>query len=84
LQNPNGRSLNEPSITPGIATADKLETRLSSFTSSDGVPDEKTAQKVYDNLDFQRAVRAYLNSIRIASIYGMRNLKHCIYHRQIP
>ncbi|AKB18148.1 MULTISPECIES: hypothetical protein [unclassified Methanosarcina] len=29
-------------------------------------------QKVYDNLDFQRGVQAYLNSIQIASMYGMR------------
>ena len=31
-----------------------------------------TAQKVYDNLDFQRGVQAYLNSIQIASMGGMR------------
>ena len=36
------------------------------------MPDEETAQKVYDNLDFQRGVQAYLNSIQIASMYGMR------------
>ncbi len=59
-------------IPPGIATPDKLETRLGTLNSFDGVPDEETAQKVYDNLDFQRAVLAYLNSIPIASMYGMR------------
>ena len=57
---------------PGIATPDRLETRLGTLTLQDGVPDQETARKVYDNLDFQRAVQAYLNSIEIASMYGMR------------
>ena len=51
-------------IPPGIATPDKLETRLGTLTSVDGVPDAATAQKVFDNLDFQRATQAYLNSFR--------------------
>ena len=59
-------------IPPGIATPDKLETRLGTLKLFDGVPDKETAQKVYDNLDFQRGVQAYLNSIQIASMYGMR------------
>jgi hypothetical protein len=59
-------------IPPGIATPDKLETRIGTLTSFDGVPDEKTIRLVYDNLDFQRAVQAYLNSIQIASMSAMR------------
>ena len=59
-------------IPPGIATPDKLETRLGTLTSFDGVPGAATAQKVFDNLDFQRATQAYLNSIQIASMNGMR------------
>jgi hypothetical protein len=59
-------------IPPGIATPDKLKTRLGTLNLIDGVPDKETARKVYDNLDFQRAVQAYLNSIQIASMYGMR------------
>lgn len=59
-------------IPAGIATPDKLETRLGTLTSFDGVPDAATTQKVYDNLDFQRATHAYLNSIQIASMNGMR------------
>jgi len=59
-------------IPPGIATPDKLETRIGTLNLFDGVPDKETAQKVYDNLDFQRAVQAYLDSIQIASMYGMR------------
>ncbi|MCB1714769.1 MAG: DUF1254 domain-containing protein [Candidatus Competibacteraceae bacterium] len=59
-------------IPPGIATPNKLETRIGTLHLIDGVPDKETAQKVYDNLDFQRGVHAYLNSIHIASMYGMR------------
>ena len=59
-------------VPAGIATPDKLETRLGTLNLFDGVPDKETAQKVYDNLDFQRGVQAYLNSIQIASMYGMR------------
>jgi hypothetical protein len=59
-------------VPPGIATPDKLETRIGTLNLFDGVPTEETAQKVYDNLDFQRGVQAYLNSIQIASMAGMR------------
>ncbi len=59
-------------VPAGIATPDSLETRLGTLTLFDGVPDAETAQAVYDNLDFQRGVQAYLNSIQIASMYGMR------------
>jgi len=60
-------------VPAGIATPDKLETRIGTLTSFDGVPDAATAQKVFDNLDFQRATQAYLNSIQIASMGGLRN-----------
>lgn len=59
-------------VPPGIATPDKLNTRIGTLNLFDGVPDKETAQIVYDNLDFQRGVQAYLDSIQIASMYGMR------------
>ncbi len=36
---------------PGIATPDKVKTRIGTLHLVDGVPDEATAQKIYDNLD---------------------------------
>lgn len=60
-------------VPAGIATPDQLETRLGTLTLVDGVPDEATAQTIYDNLDFQRGVQAYLNSLQIASLEGMRS-----------
>jgi hypothetical protein len=55
-------------VPEGIATADRLETRIGTLNLFDGVPDEETARQVYDNLDFQRGVQAYLSSIQIASM----------------
>lgn len=43
-----------------VAVPDKVETRLGTLSFAGGVPDATTAQKLYDNLDFQRAVQAYL------------------------
>ncbi|MBP1748658.1 MAG: hypothetical protein H6Q52_1197 [Deltaproteobacteria bacterium] len=45
---------------PGIAIPDKVETRLGTLNFFDGFPDNATVEKLYDNLDFQRAVQAYL------------------------
>ncbi len=58
-------------VPAGIATPDELETHLGKLTSFDGVPDAKTTQLVYDNLDLQRATQAFLSSIQIASMYAM-------------
>jgi hypothetical protein len=45
---------------PGVAVPDKVDSRLGALTFSGGVPDVATTQKLYDNLDFQRAVQGYL------------------------
>jgi hypothetical protein len=58
-------------IPEGIVTPDRLETDLGTLTSFDGVPDERTTQLVYDNLDLQRATQAFLHTIQIASMYAM-------------
>ncbi|MGD8590789.1 MAG: DUF1254 domain-containing protein [Chromatiales bacterium] len=47
----------------GVASPDKVETRLGTLQFNSGVPDQATADKLYDNLDFQRAVHAYLLGI---------------------
>jgi hypothetical protein len=48
---------------PEVATPDKVETRLGTLHFDSGVPDQATADKLYDNLDFQRAVQGYLLGI---------------------
>jgi hypothetical protein len=39
-------------IPPGIASPEKVETRLGTLTFFDGFPDESNVEKPYDNLDF--------------------------------
>jgi hypothetical protein len=48
------------SVPPGIASPDEIETRLGSLKFFDGFPDGPSVEKLFDNLDFQRAVQAYL------------------------
>src|SRR6187551_1873290 len=43
-------------IPSSITTPDSVETRFGTLNFHDGVPDDPTIQKVYDNLDFQRGV----------------------------
>ena len=69
-QIPNMKMMTE--VPEGVATPNKLKTRIGELTLSDGVPDVRTAQLVYDNLDFQWATQAYLHSLQIASLAGMR------------
>jgi hypothetical protein len=47
-------------IPPSLVTPDTVETRIGTLKFTDGFPDDATAAKVYDNLDFQRGVQAYL------------------------
>jgi hypothetical protein len=51
---------NTTPIPPGIASPDKVETRLGTLGFFDGFPDDASVHKLYDNLDFQRALQAYL------------------------
>ena len=48
------------SVPPGIASPDEMKTRLGTLKFFDGFPDRPTVEKLFDNLDFQRAVQAYL------------------------
>jgi hypothetical protein len=63
---------NTTPIPPGIASPDKVETRLGTLSFFDGFPDDESVQKLYDNLDFQRAVQAYLLALPAVSQVGMR------------
>ena len=57
----------------GVASPDKVETRLGTLNFFDGFPDEASVEKLYDNLDFQRAVQAYLLAIPAVSQAANRN-----------
>jgi hypothetical protein len=59
-------------IPASIITPDKVETSLGALRFFDGFPDEATVQKVYDNLDFQRGVQAFLTALPASSMYETR------------
>ncbi len=50
-------------LPPGVATPAEVETRLGTLRFAGGVPDKATTDTLFDNLDFQRAVQAYLLGI---------------------
>ena len=50
-------------IPASITTPDVVETSLGTVRLFDGFPDSKTVQKIYDNLDFQRGVQAFLTEL---------------------
>jgi len=54
-------------IPPGIAIPDTLETRFGTLNFFGGFPDKASTDKLYDNLDFQRAVQAYLLALPVVS-----------------
>lgn len=60
-------------VPPGVDSPDKVETRLGTLSFFDGFPDKASADKLYDNLDFQRAVQAYLLAIPAVSQVANRN-----------
>ncbi|WP_253706877.1 DUF1254 domain-containing protein [Bradyrhizobium sp. WD16] len=60
-------------IPPGVAIPDKVETRLGTLNFFDGFPDDATVEKLYDNLDFQHAVQAYL--LALAPVSQLANRK---------
>jgi hypothetical protein len=59
-------------IPASITTPDKVETSLGTLRFFDGFPDDATVKKVYDNLDFQRGVQAFLTALPASSMYETR------------
>jgi hypothetical protein len=60
-------------IPPGIACPEKVETRFGTLNFFDGFPDKASAEKLFDNLDFQRAVQAYLLALPPVNQAANRN-----------
>jgi hypothetical protein len=59
-------------IPPSLVTPDRVETRIGTLEFKDGAPSVETAEKVYDTLDFTRALNVFNNSFRGASAYAIR------------
>ena len=59
-------------IPRAITTPNRVESRLGTLNFFDGLPDEATVEAVYDNLDFQRGVQAFLTALPAASLSATR------------
>ena len=59
-------------IPPSLVTPDTVDTRIGTLRFKDGFPDDATVAKVYDNLDFQRGVQAYLAALPAVSVEAFR------------
>jgi len=59
-------------IPPGVASPDKEETRIGTLNFFDGFPDKASTEKLFDNLDFQRAVQAYLLGLPVVNQWANR------------
>ena len=53
-----------------LGAPDSVETSIGTLDFTDGAPSADTAQKVFDALDFTRALNVYNNSFRGASALG--------------
>src|SRR5262245_24805526 len=53
-----------------ITTPDSVETRIGTLKFNNGVPDQKTIQLVYDQIDFVRGIEAFLTGMAATSVYA--------------
>lgn len=61
-----------PPVPSGIACPAEVRTRLGTLRFFDGFPDDATVRTLYENLDFQRAVQAYLLGLAPVDMATMR------------
>jgi len=59
-------------IPSSVYTPDKVETRIGTLDFHNGMPSKATLEKVYDNLDFSHAMRAFSDTLQGVSILAVR------------
>jgi len=59
-------------IPSSLTTPDKVDSRIGTLEFHDGAPTRATLDKVYDNLDFTFAYRAFMDNLRGVSIHALR------------
>ncbi len=59
-------------IPAAIVTPASVESRLGTLRFTDGFPDDATVEKVFENLDFQHGVQAFLTAMPAASLTAIR------------
>jgi hypothetical protein len=57
-----------PAIPQAIITPDKVDSRIGTLEFKDGAPSRATLDKLYDNLDFIHAFRAFVDTFQGVSI----------------
>ncbi len=67
LSTAGARAQTNETLPPSLITPDKVETSIGTLDFKDGAPSAATAQKVFDTLDFTRALNVFNNSFRGAS-----------------
>ena len=55
-----------------ISTPERVDSRLGTLESADGVPSRATSELVYDHLDFTHALNVFLNGYAGASTVALR------------
>ena len=60
-------------IPAAITTPDVVDTRLGTLRFFDGLPDTHTVETLYENLDFQRGVQAFLAGLPAADMCALRD-----------
>ena len=65
-------------IPPSLVTPDKVQSRIGTLKFKDGLPNKATLDKVYDNLDYTHALRAFSDTLQGVSIYAVRKGLHDI------
>lgn len=60
-------------LPPGVASPNKLDTPFGELHFLQGFPDKASVEKLYDNLDFQRAVQAYLLALPVVNQVSNRD-----------
>ncbi len=72
-------------VPDNVLIPDEVDTRLGTLKFFDGVPTKETAAKVWDQLDFQRAVESMILTTPAASLSGfrrgIREFGPCYVHR---
>jgi hypothetical protein len=58
-------------LSAAITTPDRVESRIGPLESKDGAPSKATVDRVYDNLDFTHAFRAFVDTMEGVSIRAL-------------
>ena len=61
-----------PAIPESISTPSVVDTHIGKLEFRDGAPGKETAERLYDNLDFIYAYRAFMDNMRGVSIHALR------------